>query len=31
MKNYDDDHTGKNDDSNNSIVKGPRMLCSTDL
>ena len=31
MKNYDNDHTGKNSDSNNSIIKGPWMLCSTDL
>lgn len=31
MQNYDDDRVGKNGDSNKSIVKGPRMLCSTDL
>jgi len=31
MKNYDNDHIGKNGDSNNSIVKGPWILCSTDL
>ena len=31
MKNDEYDHRGKNGDSNNSIVKGPWMLSSTDL